>query len=347
MPSRAIRVIGALIIAVAFIYFIRLSNSDEPIQEEFTGQTMGTIPYSVKVISVEHLPMGFGIDSVLKAFNQSLSTYIPNSEISNFNRLDTLVFESQLFYPVLQKSHEIHEITKGAFDPTVGPLVNIWGFGPDRSITIPDSAQIDSLVRLTGFDQITFTSSLVYKKSGMYLDFSAIAKGYAIDLVGEYVESYGVQDYLVEIGGEVRARGKNLKGEGWSIGIDDPMVEKHERKLLSIIEVNNKSLATSGNYRNYYEKNGDVYAHIIDPRTGYNKRHNLLSASVFAPDCMTADAYATGFMVMGLQDSKNTVEEDPDLEALLIYQENGEIKSYVSSGLKSAIKMLKSTNWEQ
>lgn len=347
MPPRAIRVIGVLLFAVAFVYFIRISNQDESKQQEFTGQTMGTIAYSVKIVSTESLPIGFGIDSVLKAFNQSLSTYIPDSEISTFNRLDTLVFKSGFFHPILKRSREIHQATEGAFDPTVGPLVNIWGFGPDKSIKIPDTVQIDSLLQLTGFDQIKFNTSFVAKRSGMYLDFSAIAKGYAIDLVSEFVESYGVTDYLVEIGGEIRARGKNLKREGWSIGIDDPMVAKNERKILSILQVNDRSLATSGNYRNYYEKDGKVYAHIIDPRTGYNKNHNLLSASVFSSDCMTADAYATGFMVMGLEDSKKTIEQDSDLEALLLYQENGEIKSYVSDGLKSSIRVLNSSNWEQ
>ncbi len=347
MPPRAIRVIGVLLFAVAFVYFIRISNKDEPNQQEFTGQTMGTIPYTVKVISAETLPIGFGIDSVLKAFNQSLSTYIPDSEISRFNHLDTLVYESDLFYPILQRSKEIHEATQGAFDPTVGPLVNIWGFGPDKSIKIPDSTQIDSLLNLTGFDQISFNASYSAKQPGMYLDFSAIAKGYAIDIVAEFVESYGVKDYMVEIGGEVRVRGKNTKGQGWSIGIDDPLVAKNERKILSILEVDNMSLATSGNYRNYYEKEGLVYAHIIDPRTGYNRNHNLLSASVFSSDCMTADAYATGFMVMGLQESIKTVEKDAALEALLLYQEGGEIKSYVSPGLKSAIRVLNSSNWEQ
>ncbi|MDW3196327.1 MAG: FAD:protein FMN transferase [Cytophagales bacterium] len=347
MPSRAIRVIGVLLFAIAFVYFIRLSNSDEPTQQEFTGQTMGTIPYTVKVISKESLPISYGIDSVLKAFNQSLSTYIPDSEISTFNRLDSLVYESEMFYPVLEKSREIHEATAGAFDPTVGPLVNIWGFGPDKSIDVPDSTQIDSLLRLTGFDRILFNTSFVAKQPGMYLDFSAIAKGYAIDLVAEFVEAKGVTNYLVEIGGELRARGKNLKNESWSIGIDDPLVAKNERKILSILELNNLSLATSGNYRNYYEKDGVVYAHIIDPRTGYNRTHNLLSASVFSSDCMTADAYATGFMVMGLKASIKVVEQDPGLEALLLFQENGEIKSYVSPGLKPAIKVLNSSNWEQ
>ena len=347
MPSRASRVIGVLLFAIALVYFIRLSNQDEPKQQAFTGLTMGTIPYTVKVIATASMPIGSGIDSVLKAFNQSLSTYIPDSEISNFNRLDTLVFESGLFHPVLKRSQEIYEATNGAFDPTVGPLVNVWGFGPDKSIKVPDSVIIDSLLQLTGFDQIKFNRSYATKQPGMSLDFSAIAKGYAIDLVAEFVESYGIEHYMVEIGGEVRARGKNLKGKGWSIGIDDPLVAKNERKMLAILEINDLSLATSGNYRNYYEKYGIVYAHIIDPRTGYNKHHDLLSASVFSSDCMTADAYATGFMVMGLEESIKMVEQDPELEALLLYQENGEIKSYVSPGLRSAIIVLNSSNWEQ
>lgn len=340
MPSRAIRVSIAILIAIAFIYIIRLGNSGNPRELNFSGQTMGTISYTVKVIWPEELSIGFGIDSVLRTFNQSLSTYIPDSEISRFNKLDTLVYSSSIFYPVLQRSKEVYDHTQGAFDPTVGPLVNVWGFGPDKKVETPEPSVIDSLVGLTGFNQIQFDRSLVTKTSGMYLDFSAIAKGYAIDLVSDYLESFGVTDYLVEIGGEVRARGKNLKGKGWSIGIDDPMVDKTERKILAIIEVNNLSLATSGNYRNYYEKDGRTYAHIIDPRTGYNQSHNLLSASVFTPDCMSADAYATGFMVMGLEDSRALVEATENMEALLVYQEDGVVKSYVSPGLQSKIRQL-------
>ena len=343
MSLRARWALFILLITSVVIYFLRIYNLERlPKQQqlEFRGQTMGTIPYSVKMLWSESLPLGYGIDSVLKAFNQSLSTYIPDSEISTFNRADSLVYESSMFYPVLQRSKEIYEHTSGAFDPTVGPLVNAWGFGPDRSIETPDAAVIDSLIKLTGFDKIRFSQQLVTKNPGMYLDFSAIAKGYAIDLVGAYLESFGAKDYLVEIGGEVRARGQNLKGSGWTIGIDDPLVEKTERKILAILEVNDLSLATSGNYRNYYEKDGKTYAHIIDPRTGYNRQHNLLSASVFTPDCMSADAYATGFMVMGLDDARNLVEQTDQMEAVLVYQENSVVKTYVSPGLQSKIRQL-------
>jgi thiamine biosynthesis lipoprotein len=166
----------------------------------------------------------------------------------------------------------------------------------------------------------------------MYVDFSAIAKGYGVDLVGEFLESKGITDYMVEIGGEVRAAGSNPKGEPWIIGIEDPVVAQEERKLLATVRLKNRSMATSGNYRNYYEENGRIIAHTIDPKTGFSCKNDLLSASVFAPDCMTADAFATAFMVLGVERSKEILA-NANLDAFLIFYENGKIKTYASEGI--------------
>ncbi|WP_421893803.1 FAD:protein FMN transferase [Marinoscillum sp.] len=303
-----------------------------------TGQTMGTIVYNVKYMGEDVPNYKREVDSVLQAFNQSLSTYIPDSEISLLNRTGSIRYPTKMFSEVLESSRKVFELTGGAFDPTVGPLVNAWGFGPDKSVSVPDSLVIDSLRSLVGFQRIISLGTEVSMDSGMYLDFSAIAKGYAVDLVAEFLEGKGFEHYMVEIGGEVRASGQNQDNEIWKIGIEDPLVASNDQRLLAIVQLDDLSMATSGNYRNYYQVGDRTIAHTIDPRTGYNTSHNLLSASVFAADCMTADAYATAFMVLGVEASKEVVAS-ADLEAFLIYQDDqGILKSYVSPGLQTRIE---------
>ena len=339
MNKRALLVFGIGLI-VAFVVFT-ISRQGAPKTQLISGQTMGTIIYNVKFIGDGSEVLKEEIDSVLQAFNQSLSTYIPSSEISRLNDSANLAFESTYFYPVLARSKEIFEATEGTFDPTVGPLIQAWGFGPEKQIPQLDSAKVDSLRDLSGFDLVDFDKNGVSMPDFFQLDFSAIAKGYAVDIVGELLEVNGVSNYLVEIGGEVRCRGINDEDKSWSLGIEDPTVSLDEQKLLAIVRLKDLSLATSGNYRNYYEKDGKIYAHIIDPRTGYTAQHNLLSASVFASDCMTADAYATGLMVLGLEKSKEIISRD-NIDAILIYRDQaGALKSYVSPGIQPFVELNK------
>ena len=340
--KKRVWILGILMAAIiGLMVFRSFENQGENAQELYTGITMGVVPYSIKVIGSGACECQTGIDSLLEAFNQSLSTYIPDSEISTFNREDSLGFQTGFFYPILKASQKVVEETYGAFDPTVGPLVNAWGFGPDKQPALLDSAYVDSLLSKVGFSRVAFDEVRVMKEEGMYLDFSAIAKGYAVDLVAQYLTDMGVVNYLIEIGGEVRVQGLNEKGEPWTIGIEDPRVEKNERSLLAAIPLRNRSLATSGNYRNYYEREGQLVAHIIDPRSGYNNFNKILSASVFASNCMEADAYATAFMVLGVDSSLEIVKKNADLEAIFFYQENGEFKSYASPGISDQL-----TLWE-
>jgi len=330
-------ILAIVVIGAGYRYFTQKQPQYE--MTYVSGQTMGTIQYNVKYLGDDVPNYKSEIDSVLKAFNQSLSTYIPNSEISHLNKTGRLDKPTQMFQDVIVRSNVVFETTSGAFDPTVGPLVNAWGFGPDKIVKVPDSSKIDSLRMWVGFDRIKFSADSVVMDQEMYLDFSAIAKGYAVDLVAQFLESNDIFNYMVEIGGEVVAKGVNQDNEIWKIGIEDPMVNRDEQKLLAIVRLKDLGMATSGNYRNYYEVGGRTIAHTIDPRTGYNTNHSLLSASVFASDCMTADAYATAFMVLGVEESKRIVESN-DLEAFLIYQgENGELKSYISEGLKSLVDL--------
>ncbi len=324
--------------AILLLVKVYQDKKGDLIENHITGLTMGTIPYSVKYRMVTETDLKPSIDSILVIFNESLSTYIPDSEISDFNNNDTLLYRSELFLPVMKKSAEVFSDTEGAFDPTIGPLVNAWGFGATGRMN-PSPDQIDSLLNFVGFKSVNFNDQYATKPKGFYIDFSAVAKGYAVDLVGEFLEDLGIENYMVEIGGEVRTLGMNGKNEIWSIGIEDPLVDQQEQKIMAIVNLQNRSVATSGNYRNYYEIDGKTYAHIIDPRTGYTSSDSILSASVFAPDCMTADAYATAFMVMGYEKVKNFISAKPELDAILVYREADSVKRYVTAGVKEFVTL--------
>jgi len=320
-----------LLLTIIFVYQWRKQNT--PILIEFSGKTMGT-SYTIKYLSQKGISHQSQIDSLLQVFNQSLSTYIPTSEISTFNTSDSVfVFKLPYFYPVLEKSKEVFEKTNAAFDPTVMPLVNAWGFGPSKMDSLPTS-QVDSLKQLIGFQYIAFDKIQVRKlKKNFQLDFSAIAKGYGVDVVADFLTKQGINDMLVEIGGEVVCKGKNQKGEFWAISIDDPQQSQERR---AIVRIDNQALATSGNYRNFYEKDGKKYAHTISPQTGFPIQHSLLSASVFAKDCMSADAYATAFMVLGKEKAIEIAQKE-GLEIFLVFEEDGKIKTYSSPKISTSI----------
>ncbi|XOV91923.1 MAG: FAD:protein FMN transferase [Bacteroidota bacterium] len=339
------KLVVRIIIAIGILLLIVQFYTSQPALKivHLEGQTMGTIGYNVKYLGDENSNYKPEVDSILVALNNSLSTYQKDSEISRLNKNGVINNPSKMFLDVIRKSEEIWISTYGAFDPTVGPLVNAWGFGPDSGPNLLDSTVVDSLIQYVSFGKILISEAKIEMDPGMYLDFSAIAKGYAVDLVAEYLERQKALNYMVEIGGEVRVKGENAEGDSWRIGIEDPLVAKQERKLLAIARLNNRSMATSGNYRNYYEKGGKVVAHTIDPRTGYNANNNVLSASVFAKDCITADAYATAIMVLGLEASKALVNQN-NIDAVIIYSDGDEIGAYVSPNISSAINFIDNVN---
>jgi thiamine biosynthesis lipoprotein len=246
-----------------------------------------------------------------------------------------LVFESPFFLPVLKESKEIYESTGGAFDPTVGPLVNLWGFGPGGP-QLKDSVNIKSILELVDFKAVVFDSVQVKKtKPGIYLDFSAVAKGYGVDVLAEYLITRGIENMLVEIGGELVARGVNERGELWKVGINRPEELGNANEIFSIIALDNQAMATSGNYRNYYESGGIKISHTIDPATGRPVSHSLLSATVLSSTCMEADALATAMMVMGVEKAIELQQKQGDFELFLIYNdEEGKLNSFASEGLK-------------
>lgn len=332
-----------LLTAIMVVYLWRNRDTTEVILTEtqvvagkiiLSGKTMGTT-YNITYLDRENRDLQSSIDSLLLVFNQSLSTYIPDSELSKFNQGDTLDFSLPYLLPILDASKTVYENTSGAFDPTVGPLVNIWGFGPGGP-ELKDSVDIKNLLSKVGFDKIEFDQKQLRKRvSGIYLDFSAIAKGYGSDVIADFLDNKGISDYLVEIGGELVAHGVNEKGELWKVGVNRPEESANSTDLISIIALQNRGMATSGNYRNYYVRDSVKISHTINPATGYPVSHNLLSATVLADNCMMADAYATAMMVMGKDKAIALDSALSEIDVFLIYDDgNGGFKTFASERLK-------------
>jgi thiamine biosynthesis lipoprotein len=280
------------------------------------------------------------IDSVLKYFDSSLSTYDSLSIISAINSNKEVRTDS-LFRAVFRESARVYQLTGGAFDITLGPVINAWGFGPGEMLEV-DSAMVDSLLQYVGMEKVYLKGDRVVKSNpSIVLNVNAIAQGYSVDVVASYLEDLGCRNYMVEIGGEIRTRGVNGKGNFWRIGVDRPdfgnMIPG--RQLQVIISMHNRSLATSGNYRKFYEKDGIKITHSINPATGFPKESRLLSATVLTEECITADAYATSCMVMGLEGAKEFIEDLKDVDAYLIYgDEVGAYQVWYTEGLKKYIE---------
>ena len=280
------------------------------------------------------------IDAELQAFDLSLNPFNPNSILARVNRNEDVEVD-QWFTVVFNKAMEVSERSNGAFDGTAAPLINLWGFGFEQTDSISPEV-IDSLKAFVGYRKVRLEGRhLIKDDPRLMLNFSAIAKGYACDVMAALLEREGVENYLVDIGGEVAARGKNDRGDCWQIGINEPEDDDiyFVNKYREIVRLCDKcGLATSGNYRNYYIKDGMKYGHTIDPITGYPAEQNILSATIVAPDCMTADAYATAFMVMGVEAGCRMAGQIPEIEYYLIYSdEEGSLQITYSTGMSSKL----------
>ncbi len=297
-----------------------------------TGETQGTT-YQIKYRDERQRSFQKEIDSLLAAIDQSLSIYRPDSEISAFNRSMSHCFKSPHFYAVLKKSAEVFRATKGAFDPTVLPLVEAYGFGPTEK---PKGAlvNVDSLLQYIGFQFVMFDSvSVVKQKANVRLDLNSIAQGYSVDQVAALLEVQNIHHYMVEIGGEVRTKGQKNNGQPWTIGIENPL---HPAKLQTKLNLNNRAMTTAGNYRNRYEANGQLFSHIINPKTGAMEQSAILSVSVFANDAITADGYDTAFFVMGLAAVKEFLVNRKDIDVYILYTDDaGQLKIFSTDGLKN------------
>jgi thiamine biosynthesis lipoprotein len=301
------------------------------------GLVFGTM-YNITYESENSLRLD--IDKELDNFNNSLSMFNPNSIISLSNKNEDVTVDS-LFTNVFQKAMSISEATDGCFDITVAPLVNAWGFGFSESMNM-NKAKVDSILKFIGWQKVQLKDNKVVKQDPrIMLDCSAIAKGYSVDVIANLLKRKGVKNFMVDIGGEVVVSGVNASGNNWRIGVskpdDDPL--SRNNNLQTILDITDLGIATSGNYRNFYYKDGMKYAHTIDPKTGYPVQDRILSATVIAQDCMTADAYATAFMVMGLDRAKEMTEQHPELDAYFIYSDDkGNYQTYMTDGMKKFVR---------
>ncbi len=285
---------------------------------KMTGTAQGTY-YAITYCSDSNENLQPAVDSLLKVFDKSVSEYLPNSIISRLNNNDTTATADKIFETVYKKSMEVSVASNGAFDVTVGPLVNAWGFGFKKKEKVT-KAVIDSLLPLVGYQKVQLSKGKLIKTDPrIRIDFDGIAQGYTSDWLALFFESKGIRNYLIDVGGEVLAHGNKPDGQLWSVAIELPAKNAgDERQIKTILLLKDKAITTAGSYRKYYEENGIRYSHTIDPSNGYPVKHSLLSVTVVADDCITADAYDTVFMVMGLEKSKSFLVNHPELQAYFI-----------------------------
>jgi len=313
------------------------TDSDEIV---LGGSVFGT-SYSIRYFDTKGVNYQEELDSLFAEVNNSLSTYIQSSDISKINKGDSTVMVKAMFRDVFMISKEVYENTDGYFDPTVGILVNAWGFGPEGKIDM-DSVRVDSLMEYVGFDKVFLTDSNKVRKQNkhIYFDFNAIAKGYAVDQVAALLSEKGIDNFIIEIGGELSASGRNvLKNKDWIVGIDNPE-NLDRREIKAKIKLRNKALASSGNYRKFRvdSMTGAKFVHSVDPKIGYTKNSSTLAVSVLADNCAMADAYATAMMIMDLGDAISLLAQKHYLDAYIIYvDDEGNIKEYLTEGFKSII----------
>ena len=327
---------GALVLA---LLVSGCTTSNRGAWLKISGYTQGTT-YNITYQDPDSTDYQEQLEKLLGEFDQSLSTYIPSSIVSRMNQGIPDVVADEYFRICFLAAEEVYAATGGAFDITVAPVVNAWGFGFTERSRV-DSALIDSLLQFVGMNKVSLRENkLVREREGMMLDMNAIAQGYAVDVLAGFFDAENIENYLVEIGGEVRCSGKNRFGLDWRIGIDKPIdgLQLPGVQMQAIVQISGRSLATSGNYRRFYEEDGIKYSHTIDPSTGYPVQHGLLSATVVAGDCMRADAYATAFMVMGYEKARRFLEEHTYLDAYLIFSdEMGEYRVWYTAGMEKIL----------
>ena len=324
------------LLVLGTIWILARHNQVAPYQMD-NGLIFGTV---YKVTYQYDKDLKADIEAELKRFDGSLSPFNDTATITRINRNEDIVPDT-FFTNVFRRSMEISKETDGAFDITVAPLANAWGFGFKKG-AFPDSMMIDSLLEITGYNKVDLSpeGKVVKQDPRIMLSCSAVAKGYAVDVIAQLLEKKGIRNFMVDIGGEIVVRGENPQKGLWRIGINKPIDDSLSvnQELQTVLQVTDLGMATSGNYRNFYIKDGKKYAHTIDPRTGYPVQHNILSATVIAKDCMSADAYATAFMVMGLEEAERFADAHPDIDACFIYSdEEGKFQTYLTKGMERYI----------
>jgi thiamine biosynthesis lipoprotein len=338
-----------LIYGIGFLLFLSCQDSppttiaDAMSYQKIAGTTMGVVSYHITYNDT--LDHQLAIDSLMSDINKEVSTYIPTSAISRFNQSETgiLLNDEQHFIKNVEMAELAYRRTQEHFDPTVMPLVNYWGFGyaSKEKVEQVEKERIDELLQLVGMNKVQLQDNKLSKTDpGVQLDFSASAKGYFVDQVALFLDEKGVNDYMVEIGGEVRTKGKNDKGEWWKLGVNTPSEGATVEELFALIPIENESIATSGNYRNYYTVEGITYSHTISPVTGMPERSQLLSATIVTQECTYADAYATACMVMGMDAAIEWVASMPNVEAFFIYtDEQNNMQTIMTAGLEGRVQL--------
>lgn len=329
------KIFTLILVSIAFV----LSSCGDRGYVKSTFTIFGTIS-NITYESPGKEDLQAGIDSVLNRVNNSLSPFLPNSIVSKINRNDRVKL-NDYFVEVYLEAKRFSVLTNGAYDVTVGPLVNEWGFGFEPGSEKHYKERINSLMQYVGFEKVALMKdSIVKRDPRVKLDFSSLAKGYGVDKVGEYLASQGCANYLVDIGGEVRVKGKNPQGKNWQVGVAKPIEQNlDDHAVQEILRVTNLALATSGNYRNFYLQDGKRYAHTIDPRSGYPVQSRLLSATILAKTCMEADAAATACMVMGLEKAIDFIEVLDGVEGYFIYNsDEAEYAVYYTEGFRKYLK---------
>ncbi len=321
----------------------------QPEAKVLQGNAFGTT-YTIQYFSDRDFSIQKGLDSVLALVNQSVNTYMPESDISKINQGDSTVVVDEIFKQVYRISERVYTNSEGYFDPTVGILRNAYGFGETDPSTEIDSTVLDSLRKFVGFKKVKLLDNGTIKKQypEIYFDFNAVAKGYGIDNIGMYLEAQGISDFLIELGGELLAKGENLtKNQHWIAGIEAVDSQLEDRNYLATVRLTNEAMASSGNYRKFRinPRTGQKYVHTINPLTGYAEESNVTSATVIAPTCGLADAYATAFMAMGLERSKKILAKTEGIEAYLTFsteEQNAEEQGrFITPGFKKRLVLPK------
>jgi len=325
-----------LVALVLFFSACSINKTSAPIK--LSGEAQGTY-YSIIYFDSQQRNFQHEIDSLLDVFDESVSLWVPMSILSKVNNNIEDVILDEYFINNFHLSEKVAAETNGAFDFTIGPLVKAWGFGYDHHKNI-DSTIIDSLLNIVGYKKVKIVNGRVVKQNpNTKFDFNAIAQGYSVDMIGEFFDNMQISNYLIDVGGEVMARGSKPNNTPWKVGIEKPADDPNsQRDLTAIIKLDNKSVATSGNYRKFFEEDGIKYSHTINPKTGYPASNVLLSVSIISDNTALADAYATACMVMGLEKSIKFIESRYDLEAFFIFSDiNGDYEVYPTDGFSKLI----------
>jgi thiamine biosynthesis lipoprotein len=330
---------------LAIVLGLQLSTGCSTAEKEaitLQGRAFGTT-YHVQYYGDKSLPIAAGLDSVIEQVNASVSTYQDDSLISRINQGDSTVIVDPIFRKVFALSAEVNKRSRGYFDPTIGVLRNAYGFGEDQPLKQIDQVTIDSLIQYVGFQKVNLLPDGRVRKAhpNIYLDFNAVAKGYGVDLIGEYLVSQGIENFLVELGGEIVTKGTNLQKEKpWVVGIEQVNSELGQRSIEASLSLTDRAMASSGNYRKFRvdPETGVRYVHTIDPLTGSAEQSDVTSATVIAEDCATADAYATAFMAMGLERSKRLLERLQGLEVYLTYEQGGTTQVFATPGMEALLR---------